>query len=100
MIPWRRWQPTPVSLPGKSHGQKSLVGYTPWGHKRVGHNLVTNQQQMLTKYPQSKGKKNCQLIMNSLSFPLFWILAVLCMTCRMVPLPGINLGLLSENTKS
>ena len=28
-IPWRRkWQPTPVFLPGKSHGQKSLVGYT------------------------------------------------------------------------
>ena len=25
------WQPTPVFLPGKSHGQKSLVGYSPWG---------------------------------------------------------------------
>ena len=33
-IPWRRtWQPTPVFLPGESHGQKSLVGYSPWGHK-------------------------------------------------------------------
>ena len=31
-IPWRRaWQPTPVFLPGESHGQKSLVGYRPWG---------------------------------------------------------------------
>ena len=31
-IPWRRrWQPTPVLLPGKSHGQRSLVGYSPWG---------------------------------------------------------------------
>ena len=31
---WRRkWQPTPVFLPGKSHGQRSLVGYSPWGHK-------------------------------------------------------------------
>ena len=28
-----KWQPTPVLLPGKSHGQRSLVGYTPWGHK-------------------------------------------------------------------
>ena len=29
---WRRkWQPTPVFLPGKSHGQKSLAGYSPWG---------------------------------------------------------------------
>ena len=33
-IPWRRkWQPTPVFLLGKSHGQRSLVGYSPWGHK-------------------------------------------------------------------
>ena len=33
-IPWRRkWQPTPVLLPGKSHGWRSLVGYNPWGHK-------------------------------------------------------------------
>ena len=32
--PWRRkWQPTPVFLPGKSHGQKSLTGYSPWGRK-------------------------------------------------------------------
>ena len=30
------WQPTPVFLPGESHGQRSLVGYSPWGHK-VGH---------------------------------------------------------------
>ena len=34
-IPWRRkWQPTPVCLPGKkSHGQMSLVGYSPWGRR-------------------------------------------------------------------
>ena len=33
-IPWRRkWQPTPVLLPGKPHGWRSLVGYSPWGHK-------------------------------------------------------------------
>ena len=33
-IPWRRkWQPTPVFLPGKSHGQSSLAGYSPRGHK-------------------------------------------------------------------
>ena len=31
-IPWRRaWQPTPVLLPGKSHGQRSLEGCSPWG---------------------------------------------------------------------
>ena len=29
----QKWQPTPVFLPGKSHGQMNLVGYSPWGHK-------------------------------------------------------------------
>ena len=33
-IPWRRkWQPTPVFLPRKSHGQRSLAGYSAWGYK-------------------------------------------------------------------
>ena len=33
-VPWsRKWQPTPVFLPGKSHGQRSLVGNSPWGRK-------------------------------------------------------------------
>ena len=35
-MPWRRnWQSTPVGLHGKSHGQWSLAGYSPWGHKRA-----------------------------------------------------------------
>ena len=47
-IPWRKkWQPTPVFLPGKSHGQRSLPGYSPWGRRRVKHNLGTKQQQQL-----------------------------------------------------
>ena len=46
-FPWKRkWQPTPVFLPEKSHEQRSLVGYSPWGHKRVGHDLANEQQQM------------------------------------------------------
>ena len=32
------WKPTPVFLPGKSHGQRSLEGHSPWGHNRVRHN--------------------------------------------------------------
>ena len=33
-ILWRRaWQPTPIFLPGESYGQRSLAGYSPWGHK-------------------------------------------------------------------
>ena len=35
-ILWRReWQPTPVFLPGKPHGKRSLVGYSTWGHKEL-----------------------------------------------------------------
>ena len=33
--PGRKWQPTPVFLPRKSHGQRSLVGYSTWGHKEL-----------------------------------------------------------------
>ena len=42
--PWsRKWQPTPVLLPGKSLGQRSLKGYSLWSHKNIRHNLATKQ---------------------------------------------------------
>ena len=45
-IPWRReWQPTPVFLPGESHGQRSLVGYSVWGYKELD---MTEQLSMHT----------------------------------------------------
>ena len=45
-IPWKRkWQPTPVFLPGEFRGQRSPEGYSPWGRKRVRYDLVTMQQQ-------------------------------------------------------
>ena len=31
----RKWQPTPVLLPGKSHGRRSLEGYSPWGREEL-----------------------------------------------------------------
>ena len=42
-MPWKKWQPTPVVLPGESHGQRSLAGYSPRGLKGEGHDLVTKQ---------------------------------------------------------
>ena len=37
-VPWgRKWQPTPVPLPGKSHGQRGLVGYSPWRRSFTFH---------------------------------------------------------------
>ena len=54
---WRRkWQPTQVFLPGKSHGQRSLVNCSPWGCKRVGQDLMTKQQQNIwEKQVEDKG---------------------------------------------
>ena len=41
-IPWRRsWQPTPVFMPGESHGQRSLVGYSPQSRKELDMTEVT-----------------------------------------------------------
>ena len=41
-IPWRRaWQPTPVFLSGEPHGQRSLAGYSPWGHTEWDMTEVT-----------------------------------------------------------
>ena len=49
-IPWsRKWQHIPAFLPGKSHGQRGLVGYSPRGCKRVRHNFGTKQQQTFGK---------------------------------------------------
>ena len=66
-IPWRRkWQATLVFLPGKSHGQRSLVGYTLWGGQRVRHNLATNQQQQSshTTEQQENYKNQMQIYIN------------------------------------
>ena len=42
--PWRRkWQPTPVLFPGKSHGQRSPTGYSPWGHQEADSTEATGQ---------------------------------------------------------
>ena len=44
-IPWRRaWQPTPVYLPGKSHGERRQASYSPWGHKESDTTEVTKHK--------------------------------------------------------
>ena len=55
---WRRkWQPTPVFLSGESHGQRSLAGYSPPGHKRVGWDLATEH----THFPEAGGGVKAQM---------------------------------------
>ena len=65
-IPWRRkWQPTPVLLPGESHGQRSLVGYSPWDHKGSD---MTEQLIMMVKIPDLGLEiSNSLMVMNSLT---------------------------------
>ena len=54
-MPWRReWQSTPVFLPGKSHGQRILVGYGPWGHKKSDTTEVTALNTKKFKYNKLK----------------------------------------------
>ena len=59
-------QPTLVFLPGKSHGQRSLVGCSPWGQKRVRHNLGIRQQfqekNLATYLPELIFEKPAELI--------------------------------------
>ena len=44
-LPWRRkWQPMPILLLGKSHGQSKLVSYSLWGYKSVCPNLATKKK--------------------------------------------------------
>ena len=69
-IPWRRaWQPTPVFLPGESHGQRSLAGYRPQGHKE---SVIAEKTQhaSMQKRPQNLNifKKSYNLL---LKFYLF-----------------------------
>ena len=59
-IPWRRkWQPPPVFLLGESHGQRSLVGYSPWGRKELDMTKCAHTD----TYP--KKKRNLPLIIST-----------------------------------
>ena len=60
-FPWRRaWQPIPVFLSGKFHGHRSLVSYSPWGHKELD---TTEPAHVHTAHPHTcrrrrEGKRN------------------------------------------
>ena len=67
-IPWRRkWQPTPVFLPGKCHGQRNLEGYPkPWGHKEWNTTLNNNHKKKKQKQqPQTYIKSRSSLFFKS-----------------------------------
>ena len=58
--PWRRkWQPAPVFLPGKSHGQRSLAGYSPWGLKESDTTYWLNHHIFQYKMKIKEKRINC-----------------------------------------
>ena len=62
-IPWRRkWQPTWVFLSGKFHGQRSLVGYSPWGRKELHTTKRLNlHTQGRSQKKRKKGTVGCAI---------------------------------------
>ena len=54
----RKWQPTPVISPGKSHGQRKLSGYSPWSHTELGLIVlgVTKSQTWLSNWAYTQKK--------------------------------------------
>ena len=53
---WRRkWQPTPVFMPGESHGQRGLVVYSPWDHKEL--DMTEANWQQMRKWRSREGSQ-------------------------------------------
>ena len=64
-IPWRRkWQPTLVFLPGKSHGQRGLVGYSPWGCKESDTTQQPNPQIAIEAVKSNIENQNISIVDN------------------------------------
>ena len=68
----RKWQPTPVILPGESHGQRRLVGYSPCGSKvsDTTSQLNNNHQQSISQLITQIGKASPAVICRVKRFPL------------------------------
>ena len=57
-ISWRRkWQPTPVSLSGKSHGQRRLAGYSPWSCKELDATEHVMKGLKKKKFPETSRRR-------------------------------------------
>ena len=69
-IPWRRkWQPTPVFLPGKSHGQRSLAGYSPWSQKELNMTEHMAESILISLHSEVAMISVCFLVIASRNLP-------------------------------
>ena len=71
---WRRqWQPTPVLLPGKSHGQRNLVGCSPWGHEESDTTERLNSHFSLSHIGEGNGNPlQCSCLENPRDGGAWW----------------------------
>ena len=74
-IPWRRaWQPTPVFLPGESHGQRKLAGYSPWGHKELDTTEATQHTCWLLGWSAKQRQRRAPGSLHDEANELCWII--------------------------
>ena len=90
-IPWRRtWQPTTVFLLGKSHGQRSLVGYSPWGPKELDMTKQVNfmgiEGNYLNMVKAIYDKPTAKIILNGEKLKAFPLRSVTRQGCPLLPL--------------
>ena len=98
--PWsRKWKPTLIFLSGKTHGQRSLVGYSPWGHKWEGYDLAIPcvHAKLLQSCPTLCNSRDCSLPGSSVhgilqARILQWV--AISFIQGIFPIQGSNLGLL------
>ena len=89
----REWPPTPVFLPGESHGQRSLAGYSPWGPKESDMTEPTEQQPPhIAEWVLRIKPKSLTFLLQILKWcPVaFEITSSVYRPCRNQPLPGIT----------
>ena len=123
-FPWRRaWEPTPVFLPAESHGQRSLTGYSPWGHKESD---ATEETENACMYEYVRFEKSLCLDFclnfrnwpeefgcialpclkkikekNSSNCPVYTFLCIMCVnSCSVLFLPIIYISNYRENTET
>ena len=73
-MPWRKeWQPTPVFLPGESHGRRGLVGCSPWGHSELDTTERLHFQFSLSCIGERNGNPlQCSCLENPMDGGAWW----------------------------
>ena len=89
--PLELWLLTPVFLPGKSNGQRSLAGYSPWGRKRFGYDLATKTSRIYFAPPKLKASLIAEFVYSvERDMPLFLLTLFLNLNMGLCSMSPIN----------